>query len=475
MKRHSTFKFCLNPTAEQQGILARHAGAARFAFNQCLHMVGSALAQHRTDPDVNVPWTGYDLINTFNIWKRSEAAGRLFAIDGEGVASMVVTGLPWRREICQQVFEEAAVDCGRALAAWSQSRRGTRRGPHVRFPRFKKKAAGGRQTFRLRNKHPKGRQPTIRLGETHPRSVTLPGIGVVRIRDDTRRLRHMLAKDRAKIPSATVIQQGGRWWVALNVAAADLHPTLRHPARTDSDRGGWVGLDRGLAAFVVAASADGHEVARIQDAPKALRAGMRQQRRLAKSLSRKKKGSHNRRQCAARLARHHNHIRNIRRHFLHRVSNELAKTHDRLVIEDLNVSGMLRNHRLAQAIGDAGWAEFARQLRYKTDWRNGELAIADRWYPSSQVCSRCGNRNHRMTLSDRVFICDCGYSDDRDRNAAANLARWAEQHHLEPRTPKHGGRVTNVRRRDGADRHVTRVGETTSEDVGTDVQATPVA
>ena len=179
MKRHSTFKFCLNPTAEQQGILARRAGAARFAFNQCLHMVGSALAQHRTDPDVNVPWTGYDLINTFNIWKRSEAAGRLFAIDGEGVASMVVTGLPWRREICQQVFEEAAVDCGRALTAWSQSRRGTRRGPHVRFPRFKKKAAGGRQTFRLRNKHPKGRQPTIRLGETHPRSVTLPGIGVV--------------------------------------------------------------------------------------------------------------------------------------------------------------------------------------------------------------------------------------------------------------------------------------------------------
>ena len=176
-----------------------------------------------------------------------------------------------------------------------------------------------------------------------------------------------------------------------------------------------------------------------------------------------------------RLARHHNHIRNIRRHFLYRVSNELAKTHDRLVIEDLNVSGMLRNHRLAQAIGDAGWAEFARQLRYKTDWRNRELAIEDRWYPSSQVCSRCGNRNHRMTLSDRVFICDCGYSDDRDRNAAANLARWAEQHHLEPRTPKHGGRVTNVRRRDGADRHVTRVGETTSEDVGTDVQATPVA
>jgi len=178
MKRHSTFKFCLNPTAEQQGILARRAGAARFAFNQCLHMVGSALAQHRTDPDVNVPWTGYDLINTFNIWKRSEAAGRLFAIDGEGVASMVVTGLPWRREICQQVFEEAAVDCGRALAAWSQSRRGTRRGPTFGFRGSRKRLPEEGRRFGC-NKHPKGRQPTIRLGETHPRSVTLPGIGVV--------------------------------------------------------------------------------------------------------------------------------------------------------------------------------------------------------------------------------------------------------------------------------------------------------
>ena len=309
---------------------------------------------------------------------------------------MVVTGLPWRREICQQVFEEAAVDCGRALAAWSQSRRGPRRGPHVRFPRFKKKAVG-RQTFRLRNKHPKGRQPTIRLGETHPRSVTLPGIGLVRIRDDTRRLRHMLAKDRAKILSATVIQQGGRWWVALNVAAADLHPSLRHPARTDSDRGGWVGLDRGLATFVVAASSvvmtsHGSSTRPMRCVPVCANSSTRevvvpQEERIA-----------HRRQCAARLARHHNHIRNIRRHFLHRVSNELAKTHDRLVIEDLNVSGMLRNHRLAQAIGDAGWAEFARQLRYKTDWRNRELAIADRWYPSSQVCSECGNRNHRTDI-----------------------------------------------------------------------------
>jgi putative transposase len=169
--------------------------------------------------------------------------------------------------------------------------------------------------------------------------------------------------------------------------AADLHPTNHHPARGRADDdGGWVGVDRGLSAFLVAATADGQETARIADAPKALANGMVRQRRLAKSLSRKQKGSANRREAAAKLGRHHQHVANARQHFLHQVSNALVKTHDRLVIEDLNVSGMLANHRLAQAISDAGWAEFARLLGYKQAWRGGTLAVADRWYPSSRLC-----------------------------------------------------------------------------------------
>jgi putative transposase len=136
--------------------------------------------------------------------------------------------------------------------------------------------------------------------------------------------------------------------VALNVEAADLHPTQRHPPRDDDEHIGWVGIDRGLSTFAVAATADGREVARITEAPKALANGMRRQRRLSKSLSRKQKGSHNRADAAARLGRYHHRIRNIRNHFLHQVSNELAKAHDRLVLEDLNVAGMLANHRLAR-------------------------------------------------------------------------------------------------------------------------------
>jgi putative transposase len=477
MTRHTTFKFCLDPTAEQQDMLARHAGAARFAFNQCLRQVKTTLTQRKSDPDVDVPWSGFDLINTFNAWKKTEDAGRVFAVSDDGVAETVVTGLSWRREVCQQVFEEAAVDCGRALTAWSDSRSGRRKGKRVGFPRFKKKTAVA-PSFRLRNKHRKGRPPAIRVGDARPRSVTLPGMGLLAVHDDTRRLRRMLAKERAKICFATVSYHAGRWWVSLNVEAADLHPVHTHPVRDPADGGGWVGVDRGLSAFVVAATADGRETTRVTDAPKALAAGMQRQRRLAKSLSRRKRGSKNRRDAAARLGRHHHQVANARRYFLHQVSNKLVKAHDRLVIEDLNVSGMLHNHHLAQAISDAGWAEFARMLDYKQQWRGGEIAVADRWYPSSKLCSVCGAVNGDLTLADRVFTCGCGHSADRDTNAAANLARWGQTHHQtspDPRTPKQRGRATNARRRDGADQHPTCAGETSPVETGTDVHTAPAA
>jgi putative transposase len=289
----------------------------------------------------------------------------------------------------------------------------------------------------------------------------------------------MLTKNRAKILFATITYRAGRWWVALNVEAADLHPAHQHPLRPDSDRGGWVGIDTGLSAFVVAAHADGEEVDRITDAPKALAGGLNRERRLAKLLSRKQKGSHNRRDAAAKLARHHHRVANVRRHFLHQVSNALVKTHDRLVIENLNVTGMLSNHRLARAISDAGWAEFARLLKYKQAWRGGELVEADRWYPSSRLCTVCVVVDGGMTLADRVFTCGCGHRADRDTNAAVNLARWGQTHHHQaspdPRNLKQRGRATNARRRDGAGQHPSCAGETSPVETGTDVHTAPAA
>src|SRR5215210_361264 len=123
--RHTTFRFTLDPTPEQVGQLTRHAGASRFAYNQCLRFVTDALASRKSDPTVTVPWSSFDLINALNTWKRSEAAGRVFVVAQDGIVTERAVGLIWRREVSAQVFEEAAVDLGHALAAYGKASSGT--------------------------------------------------------------------------------------------------------------------------------------------------------------------------------------------------------------------------------------------------------------------------------------------------------------------------------------------------------------
>src|SRR5690625_923017 len=252
-----------------------------------------------------------------------------------------------------------------------------------------------------------------------------------------------------------------------------MHPAAQH--RTPADGGGWVGIDRGLAAFVVAATGDGTEIARITDAPRALATGLACQRRLATSLSRKQKGSHNRRDAAAKLARHHHRSANVRRHFLHQVANQLVKTHDRLVIEDLNTAGMLRNHRLARAIADASWAEFARLLHYKQAWRGGQ--VRPPWPTAGSPPAGSARPVAIAAPTSPWPIARLPVQTgtlDRDLNAAINLARWGEQNHHRTPDPQARGRATNARRQDGPDQHL-RVGETSLDDAGTDVHAAPAA
>lgn len=172
--RHTTFRFCLAPTVEQRAAFSCHAGAARFGFNTCLRLVKTALEDKQADESVKVPWTGFDLINAINSWKRSEQAGRVIAVGPAGDAGIVATGLAWRGEVSAQVFEEAAVDLGKALGAFTDSRKGSRAGRRVGFPRFKKKGKSA-ESFRLRNKHPKNAKPCIRLGDTGiPRCMRSP-------------------------------------------------------------------------------------------------------------------------------------------------------------------------------------------------------------------------------------------------------------------------------------------------------------
>jgi putative transposase len=189
--RHTTFRFALAPTPAQAALLARHAGASRFAYNQCLQFVTLSLRATATDPSVVVPWSGFDMINAFNAWKRTEEAGRRFVVAPDGTVTKQVTGLAWQGEVSAQVFEEAAVDLGRALAAYSRAKNDSRKGRQVGFPRRKRKGRC-RDTFRLRNKQGGAGRFCIRVGANHPRPVTLPTIGTVRVHDDTRRLRRLL-------------------------------------------------------------------------------------------------------------------------------------------------------------------------------------------------------------------------------------------------------------------------------------------
>jgi putative transposase len=480
--RHTTFRFALDPTPAQERAFARHAGASRFAYNQSLRLMTDALVSRRTNPSVLVPRSGYDLINTFNTWKKTEKAGRIFVVAPDKTVTKLVTGLAWRHEVAAQVFEEAAVDLSRALAAFLQGKAGSGNGRQMGFPQPKRKGRC-RESFRLRNKCGNGGAAGIRVGEGHPRSVTLPTIGRVRVHDDTRRLRRLLrptaqidthtgksvVAPRAKVLFATVSRHGSRWYVSLNVQAPDFHANRRHrPGPPDHIE--FVGVDLGLAAFAVAATSRGTEVGRFTS-PKPLTRRLGRLRLRSRALSRTKPRSRNRARAIRTLSREHARVARIRRNFLHEASSHLAKTHVRMAIEDLAVTNLVHNRHVARAIGDAAWAEFVRQLRYKTAWLGGELVTCDRWFASTTTCMRCGVKNP-VGLAERVYRCDrCGLAIDRDRNAAANLAAWAERHHDQAPDRQAGGRVTNAHGGEGNGRQ-SADGATGPDEVGTKAQVT---
>jgi len=203
-----------------------------------------------------------NLINAFNAWKGSEAAGRVFVVARDGATTKKVTGLAWRHDVSAQVFEEAAVDLGHALAAYGRAKVGKGKGQRVGFPRRKRKGRC-RDSFRLRNKQNRSGTSAIRIGELHPRSVTLPKLGTIRVHDDTRRLRRLLhpvdqidpdtgqpkVAPLARILFITCSRHGSRWYISLNVCAPEFHPERRHQPRLDDDSSGFVGVDRGLAAL----------------------------------------------------------------------------------------------------------------------------------------------------------------------------------------------------------------------------------
>ncbi|WP_285475562.1 RNA-guided endonuclease TnpB family protein, partial [Actinoplanes sp. NBRC 101535] len=143
--------------------------------------------------------------------------------------------------------------------------------------------------------------------------------------------------------------------------------------------------------------------------------------RAQRELARKDKGSANRAKARLTVARVHARITDRRRDTLHKLTTRLVRENQTIVIEDLAVRNMVKNHRLARAISDAAWHDFRSMLTYKADWYGRDLTVIDRWYPSSKVCSACGAIAEKMPLNIRSWTCSCGVTHDRDVNAAKNI------------------------------------------------------
>ncbi|MGH3764527.1 MAG: IS607 family element RNA-guided endonuclease TnpB [Pseudonocardiaceae bacterium] len=298
-----------------------------------------------------------------------------------------------------------------ALRNWSSSKSGVRVGRRVAFPRFKGRRA--RLTCRFTT-------GAVGLGADR-RHIRLPRIGLVRTHESTRKLARRVEAGTARIRSATLSHQRGRWHGTFSVELPDPPPPVRTGGRV-------VGVDLGIKSLAVLSTGKVIPNPRHLDSVlRALRCAQRQAaRRRGPDRRTHTVGSDRWRKTTARITALHTRVANARRDGLHKLSTRLVRDHDIIVIEDLNVAGMARNRRLARHISGLGMAELRRQLAYKTTDAGVRLIVADRWYPSSKTCSACGAVKTKLTLTEREFVCEhCGTRLDRDYNAALNLAALA--------------------------------------------------
>ena len=373
-------KVALDPTPAQERLMLSHAGAARFAYNAALAHVKAAL-----EVGEKLDWSYYSLQHWWNANKDT------LAVSADGV--------PWWRENSKEAASSGLRALASALSNWSKSRKGKRKGRRVGFPKFKSK---DRETPRFA--YSTSGPGTGGLIKGDPKALWLPRIGRVHCMENvTARV------DGVRVIRMTISRRAGRWYAALIVERDD--QTMKQ-----APKGGAVGIDLGIKDL--ATLSDGTVIPN----PHSLKTGERQLRRAQQALSRKMKGSKRRAKARERVARLHAHVANRRHDALNKLTTMLSRTYSDISIEDLNVAGMVKNHRLAKAVQDASLYELRHQLEYKTAKTGAKLHFIDRWYPSSKTCSQCGSVKAKLSLNERIYRCEnCGLVIDRDLNAAINI------------------------------------------------------
>lgn len=288
---------------------------------------------------------------------------------------------PWLKSIARDAHAQPFADLNAAFQRYFKKL--------ARRPQFKSKGKA-KDSFYVANDR-------LNLDD---KRVRLPVIGWVRLRESLRFA--------GKVMSARVSRVADKWFISIQVDVGDL--------RYDRETDGQVGVDLGLKSFAVLSTGESF------DSPRPLRFYLKKLARLQRSFSRKKKGSNNREKLKIKIARLYARISNIRKDFIHKLTTDLSRKNQTVAVEDLLVSGMVRNRKLARSISDSGWGEFRRQLEYKLKLYGGKLVVINRFFPSSKLCSGCGNKTDSLSLSTRTYVCEaCGMSLDRDINAAINI------------------------------------------------------
>lgn len=419
---------------QRAGLVRSHFGARRKAFNWGLAQVKADLDAKAADPaHESVDW---DLKSLRWAWNRAK----------DDVA-------PWWAENSKECYSSGLADLAQGLANWKAGKNGTRKGRRVGFPRFK---SGRRDPGRVRFT-----TGTMRI-EDDRRTITVPVIGPLRAKENTRRVQRHLVSGRAQILNMTLSQRWGRLFVAVCYALRT--PTTRSPLTQPTVR---AGMDLGVRTLATVATLDtatGEQTIIEYPNPAPLKATLVARRRAGRELSRRIPGSHGHRAVKAKLARLDRRCVHLRREAAHQLTTELAGTYGQVVIEDLDVAAMKRSMRrraFRRSVSDAAMGLVAPQLAYKTAKCSGVLTVADRWFASNQIHHGCTSpdgtpcRLQGKGRIDKHLLCPVtGEVVDRDRNAALNLRDWPDNASRGPvgtTAPSAPGPTTTVGTGHGAD------------------------